>query len=112
MLRRLLFPSLALALVVACDSGGTSPDVRSSVKVVTVTGGTNLDPDGYRLRIVGAPPRHIGTNDSVTIDSLQFGNRTFNLDSIAGNCTADSAQQTWYLFVGNSNRHEFHVVCT
>lgn len=111
MRRKLLTPLLATALVVGCSSSGTSPNTDASIKIVTKTIGSNLDPDGYRVLITLASPHHIGINDSVVIDSLQFGDRTFTLDSVASNCAVDSATAQVYLFVGNANRHEFDVTC-
>jgi hypothetical protein len=105
----------ATALLMGCSSSsGPDSATRASVKIVTNTHGTNLDADGYRLLTTLEAPRHIGVNDSTVYDTLQFGNHTFTLDSVASNCVVDSggATQNWYLFVGNSNRFTYYVTCT
>jgi hypothetical protein len=111
MTRSVLLALMASAVVVACSSTGPDPYTNSNLKIVTHTGGINLDPDGYRIQITALPPVHLGANDSVTIDSIQFGDRTFTIDSIAGNCTIDSTVQHRYVPVGNV-RIEFDFTCS
>lgn len=112
MRRTLIAAALAAAVVAACsDNGGPDPFTKSNLKLVTNTTGTNLDPDGYRIQITSHSPVHLGANDSTVLDSIQFGDRTFIIDSIAGNCSIDSATQHRYVPVGNV-RIEFDVICT
>lgn len=115
MTRSTLTVLAATALLLGCG-GSSGPDsaTQATVKIVTKTHGTNLDPNGYRLLTTLRAPRDIGVNDSTVYDTLQFGNHTFTLDSVATNCVVDSAgaTQTWYLFVGNSNRFTYYVTCT
>ncbi|HET7024990.1 MAG TPA: hypothetical protein VFI39_07300 [Gemmatimonadales bacterium] len=104
----------ATALLVGC-SGPSGPDsaTQASVKIVTKTSGANFDPDGYWIATTLNASRHVGVNDSTVYDSMQFGDHTFRLDSVATNCVVDSgAVHTWYLFVGNSNRFTFNVTCS
>lgn len=105
----------ATALLAGCSSpSGPDSGTRASVKIVTKTSGANLDPDGYQLLTTLNAPRHIGINDSTVYDTLQFGNHTFTLDSVATNCVVDSggASQNWYLYVGNSNRFTYYITCS
>ena len=115
MTRSALTVLAATALLLGCSSSsGPDSATQANVMIVTNTHGTNLDATGYRLLTALRAPRHIGINDSTVYDTLQFGNHTFTLDSVASNCVVDSAGavQTWYLFVGNSNRFTYYVTCT
>ena len=112
--RNLLRILAATALLAGCSSSGPDANTQASIKILTKTSGTNLDPDGYRLQTALNAPRHIGVNDSTVYDTLQFGNHIFTLDSVASNCVVDSggASQTVYLFVGNANRFTYYVTCS
>ncbi|MGH7591641.1 MAG: hypothetical protein ACREL2_09390, partial [Gemmatimonadales bacterium] len=105
MTRSVLKILAATALLAGCSSpSGPDSSTQASVKIVTKTGGSNLDADGYRILTALNSPRHIGINDSTVYDTMQFGNHTFTLDSVAATCQVDSggAVQSWYLTVGNS----------
>lgn len=116
MTRSVLKLLAATVLLVGC-SGPSGPDssTQASVKIVTQTGGVNLPSASYKYRLLTTlnAPRDIGLNDSTVYVALQFGNHTFTLDSVATNCVVDSggAVQTWYLFVGGSNRFTYWVTC-
>ena len=113
MYRTAIAATLAAAIVAVACSGSSGPDpfTKSNLKLVTQTTGTNLDADGYRIQITSHTPVHLNANDSTVLDSIQFGDRTFIIDSIAGNCTIDSTTQHRYVPVGNS-RIEFDFVCS
>ena len=113
--RNLLRILATTALVAGCSSSsGPDANTQASIKILTKTSGANLDADGYRILTALNSPHHIGVNDSTTYDTLQFGNHTFTLDSVASNCVVDSggATQTVYLFVGNANRFTYYVTCS
>lgn len=112
MYRTAIAAAVAAAMVAAAcsDNGGPDPYTKSNLKLVTHTGGTNLDADGYRIQITSLSPIHLNANDSTVLDSIQFGDRTFTIDSIAGNCSIDSTVQHRYVPVGNS-RIEFDITC-
>lgn len=115
MTRSALTVMAATALLLGCsNNGGPDTSTQASVRIVTNTHGSNLDPNGYRILTTLQTPRHIGINDSTVYDTLQFGDHQFTLDSVASNCVVDSggANQTWYLFVGNANRFTYYVTCT
>lgn len=102
---------LAAATVGCSDSSGPDPYTLATLKLVTHTSGTTPDPDGYRIQITAHPPVHLGANDSTTLDSLQYGDRVFTIDSIAPNCSIDSTVQHRYVPVGNV-RFEFDFNCS
>ena len=57
-----------------------------SVLVSTVTGGLNLDQDGYAVSLDGGDPLTIDSNGSMTVSSLPAGDHTLELSGIATNC--------------------------
>ncbi|MFN2399004.1 MAG: hypothetical protein ABR543_10265 [Gemmatimonadaceae bacterium] len=64
-----------------------------SIRVVTVTTGANLDPDGYSVYVDDSyyyyygPRQNVATNGSVTFADIGEGVHTVGLDGIAANCT-------------------------
>lgn len=113
MRRTLIAAAVATAIAVAAcsDNGGPDPFTKSNLKLVTHTSGVNLDSTGYRIQITALSPIHLNANDSTVLDSIQFGDRTFIIDSIQGNCSIDSTTQHRYVPVGNS-RIEFDFTCS
>jgi WD40 repeat protein len=57
------------------------------VRVTTATTGTEVDADGYGVRVDGGPERVIGASSAVIIDDVPGGNRTVELSGVARNCT-------------------------
>ena len=113
MRRNVLMAFAATALLGGCSSSqGPDPSALSTLKVVTATTGSNLDADGYQLRGTLLTSRHLGINDSTVYDSVQFGDRSFTLDSVAGNCVvAGGATQTRFIPAGTS-RQVFDITCS
>jgi hypothetical protein len=58
-----------------------------SVEVTTVTGGSDLDPNGYSVSLDGGTTQPIGINDTVTVANLPAGPHTVELLGAAENCT-------------------------
>jgi hypothetical protein len=104
-----------LAATTACANSGVDPSQVSSVRVLTATNGTNLDPNGYHVTLSGVPGVHIGINDTVTFTGVVFGDKTLTLDSVATNCTVQNgASHPVFVPAGGSNFQAptFNVTCS
>lgn len=81
-----------LLLLAACSSDSNGPsDQTGSLRVETVTTGTDLDPDGYTVTLNGGGGRSIGVNASVTVGGLPVGSYGVGLEGVASNCTLQGA---------------------
>lgn len=84
---------IAAILSLGCDDPTGPTTVVTTLRVVTVTAGTNLDPDGYSVNVVNvdAPyqydPRSIAINGTVTFADINEGRHTVTLDGVDNNCT-------------------------
>lgn len=110
--------ALALALVCyGCDTfkGLGGPFDFGSLVVSTVTGGANIDPDGYQLRVESAVQvdvtEDIGANDTVEIVILP-GDWTVTLNGIAANCSVDANLQVVLVRANGTGAVTFNVTCT
>jgi sugar lactone lactonase YvrE len=94
--RRFLQGSAALitfALLVPSGCGGDQgppPLTTGSLKVQTVTSGSDLDPDGYTVTI-GTTSQSIGTNASVTVRDLSVDTHAVQLSGVELNCDVAGA---------------------
>ena len=61
------------------------PPTTGDLVVSTTTGGSDLDPDGYRVTVDGAS-QAIGTSGNVTFSTLPAGAHTVGLSGVASNC--------------------------
>jgi hypothetical protein len=77
---------LGLALL-ACGDGPTDRSAFGSLILRTETGGAELDPDGYTIRLDQQEPRSIGLTDSVLMENVSVGQHTVELADVADNCT-------------------------
>lgn len=59
------------------------------LRVEAETGGTNLDPDGYEVRVDGGSPRSLEPNGSVTYEDLPSGDHEVELSGVAANCAVE-----------------------
>ncbi len=57
------------------------------IRVTTATTGSEVDPDGYRVRVDDGPDRVIGASSTVIIDDVLGGSHTLELRDVARNCT-------------------------
>lgn len=108
---RWLAPLALLTLLAACSDGANNEAV-GDVTVEILTTGTNLDPDGYSLKLSGQAPRAVTVNDTVTFVALPIGDYTLTLSGIAANCASD--QDTilpFYQAVGRIDRG-FYLTCS
>jgi hypothetical protein len=65
---------------IACSSS------NGSLRVVAATTGSDLDPDGYTLRVDGAVQGTVASNGETRIDGLATGTRQLSVEGISENC--------------------------
>jgi Tol biopolymer transport system component len=58
-----------------------------AIEVTAVTGGLDLDPDGYLVSVDGGVPQVLDINGSVTFSDLSVGDHEVTLSGLADNCT-------------------------
>src|SRR6187551_1093698 len=82
---------LGLGLASACGSseGGPTGPTEGALEVVTSTTGSNLDSDGYSLRIDDGTAQALASNGADTVASLSVGSHTVAVAGIASNCVLD-----------------------
>jgi hypothetical protein len=79
--------------ITACATTSAPPPLPQpgSIRVTTATTGSDLDPDGYFVRVDGGPDQLIGTNATITITGVAAGDHTLSLSHVAPNCAVDGA---------------------
>ncbi len=83
-----------------------------SIQVSTVTGGSDLDPDGYTVTIGQTNVGTIGANDVQTYSNLDPGSHTLILSDVADNCTVDGANpRTLTVNPGATTQTTFNIDC-
>ncbi len=112
---------------------GCNPDIHKLVErfpvpsgeleVRTVTGGANIDPDGYELLlsfdlgptgmvpIVLLPDNRIGAND-VRVESVTTDRHTVTLADISANCSVDANPQVLTVPENGTRTVTFNVTCS
>ncbi len=112
--------AFALALLgYGCDSlipdALKLPDPNGSLQVTTVTGGVNIDPDGYQVLVtkpgLSDTTESIGANETIFI-SLFPSDWTVTLNHIAANCSADANPRVVTVVSERSVRVTFNVTCS
>lgn len=105
-------------LALGCDFGNLDNLVSippfGTLVVTTVTTGSNLDPDGYRLAVTGATlnvKRDIELNGRATFSVVRGGDCTVELADVAANCSADANPQLAQVVVGSVETVTFNVSC-
>jgi hypothetical protein len=69
------------------DSGPTPP-VFGSIAIITLTGGSEPDPDGYTVSVEDVETFPIGTNATLMLANFTPQTYSVELDGIAENCVA------------------------
>jgi Tol biopolymer transport system component len=72
--------------------------LTGNLRVTAATSGTDLDGNGYTLRVDGGSPVPLTVNGAATVQGLSGGSHSIQLDDAAGNCT-----------VGGDNPRTFNV---
>jgi TolB protein len=99
--------TITTTFAVSCSSQ------TGDLHVTTSTSGTNLDPDGYAVRVDGGAYQHIAINDSLTLQGLAAGSHSVLLDSVAANCTvAGGATHSITVPDGGTVTAAFDVTCS
>src|SRR3989442_2354722 len=81
------------------------------VKVSTT--GTDLDPDGYSVRLDAGVGQPVAINGAVTISGLYTGNYFVSLDGVAANCTAlPESPVAVTVYPGLTTEFSFGVTCS
>ena len=104
----------ALAAAAGCGDGDgiTVPPPTGTVEVVASTIGTELDPDGYSVRIDDGEPRPIGVAATLTTPEVRPGNHTVQLDGLAANCVVSGPNpQAVVITADATTRAAFQVTC-
>ena len=86
----------ALAIAIFACGGGNAPAPNEPVpnapaapgvlRVVTETGGSHIDADGFEVSLDNGTRRVVGVNDSVTFQDVPSGPRTVSLGGVSRNC--------------------------
>jgi preprotein translocase subunit YajC len=98
-----------LAFTVTCEE---PPPAAGVLRVSTVTGGAQADPDGYAFAVDGGPTRRIGVNASETVADVAPGSHRVALSDVAGNCTVQGPNpRTVTVGAGQTTAVEFTITC-
>jgi len=91
--------------------GDPEPEV-GTVVVNTVTTGSQVDPDGYRVRLDGKHYQDIEVNGSVTFEDVAVGSHQVDLKEVWGHCavTSDNPQSVT-IEAGETATVTFEVSC-
>lgn len=87
-------------------------ETLGGLTVTIATTGTDIDPDGYTVRVDEEPEQPIGANASVTIPDLTPGRRVVTLGGVAANCLVqgDNPREV-RVTIGEPVAVEFAVTC-
>ncbi|HEX2219718.1 MAG TPA: hypothetical protein VHG35_13020 [Gemmatimonadales bacterium] len=98
-----------VTFTVECDA---PPPVSGTLVVVTATGGTGADPDGYAFSIGGGPAQPIGADASVSVAGVAAGPVTVELTGLAANCDlAGRNPREVTVPAGGSAEVSFSITC-
>lgn len=110
-LHRALLSAAVAACVAACGDGGSNVEVPP-LQITTVTGGSDLDPDGYAASVDDAAPISIGINDTATVGDVTAGEHVVRLSGVAPNCRLqDGDSRTVMVAAGGTVSADFSVEC-
>ena len=85
---------------------------RGTLTVTTSTSGSDLDPDGYTVRVDLGDPRAIPIDGSVTYTGLPAGSHNVLLTGVAGNCAVGGgASRMVEVPSGGTAAVSYAVVC-
>jgi hypothetical protein len=84
-----------------------------TLEVTTVTMGSDLDPDGYTVRVNGNVEQAIGVNGTITFPGLSAGEHQVELVGMASNCTVGGANpRTVMVTAGQTASTTFEITCS
>jgi hypothetical protein len=109
------FLGLGAILILGCgDSIGPGVPTTGSIEITvsTASAPTDIDPDGYALRIDDELRQAIDVNGAVTIGALPRGRYLVRLDGLATNCSVSSTNPLWVNVISTRvSRVSFSVSC-
>lgn len=115
MLPRSISAALLVILlgIVACSDGASGPeDAGGSIRVVTVTAGSQIDSDGYQVSLNAGTPLGIGPNAETSFLGVAPGEHQLTLSGIEANCAVDGANpETVAVAAGAEAEAMFSVTC-
>jgi hypothetical protein len=83
---RLALVGALVCLLGACGGGGSGTSGEGSLTLHISTTGTEVDPDGYSIRVDAGTPQPIAVNDTLELPHLAAGGHTLELDGVSSNC--------------------------
>jgi Tol biopolymer transport system component len=102
---------LCLSLAPAACGDGADPGT-GTVEVIIVSGGSDVDPDGYTVHLAGARAETVPANGSVTFAGVTAGDHEVSLTGVRGNCTVPEAHPRLVRVAEGEIMHtRFEVVC-
>lgn len=106
-----LFLTLSLATT-GCDPLGNS---RSRLRVRTITTGSNIDSDGYLVKLDQKDPVRIGVNAQMDFEVDATVPHDFAIYDVSANCAGGQANGTFSatleLFPGETRTVQLELVC-
>jgi hypothetical protein len=81
-----------------------------TLRIVTNTSGSDVDQDGYVIRVNNREPTEMDPDDEVRLD-LEPGTYTVTLSGAAENCTVSDDEQTAVVTAGTTEVVEFEITC-
>jgi hypothetical protein len=92
------------------------PPLWGSIRVNVSTGGQNLDPTGYTVRVTdpgGARTKNVNTNGYVVFSNLVPGSHTVTLQDVASNCVVGGSNpRSVNVVAGSTSQTTFNVTCS
>jgi hypothetical protein len=83
-----------------------------SIELITRTGGSLIDPDGYTITLGGEPGPDVGVSDAVTLQDLAVGEYSVGLTGLADNCgVAGENPRIAAVAEGETTRVDLSVLC-
>ncbi|MDH3198627.1 MAG: hypothetical protein OEO21_10350, partial [Candidatus Krumholzibacteria bacterium] len=94
----------------------SAPPTMGSIRVNVSTGGQNLDPTGYVVRVTdpgGAQTTNVNTNGYVVFSNLAVGSHTVTLQDVAANCVVGGSNpRSVNVVAGTTAQTTFNVTCS
>jgi hypothetical protein len=102
--------SASVAFAITC----TAPPANSgTLRVITATTGSSVDPDGYSFAVDGGTTQPIGVQATATLANEPSGSHSVQLSGLASNCTIQGANPLSVTVpAGGSADVSFAITCT
>jgi probable HAF family extracellular repeat protein len=101
--------TVAVAFTIACTA---PPANTGTLRIVTVTTGADLDPNGYAFVLDAGATQPVGVNATLTIGTVAPGSHTVALDGLAANCSIEGENpRDVVVSVGQTATLSFTVRC-